>query len=65
MRYSALTWAEQKEWMDKGVALCMSCIRLIREGLSDEEIADQLGYDLPDMQKIISESRALLASLSR
>ena len=57
MKYSLLSWAEQKEWFDEGVDICMSCIRLIGEGLSDREIAEQLGYDLPDIQKTISEAR--------
>ena len=65
VKYSTLNWSEQRELMDEGVDILVSCIRLIGEGLSDEEIAEQLGYDLSEIQKAISKARALRASLSR
>ena len=49
--------------MIRGVELCFSCFDLVAAGLSDEEIADQLDYDLPDMQDLINRVRAKYASL--
>ena len=63
MRYLTLTWAEQREWLDEGVNLYDSCIKLVAAGLSDEKIAEELDYDLPDVQHLIDRARAMYASL--
>ena len=73
MKYLTLTWDEQRDLLDEGISegvskgtnLCLSCFRLVGAGLSDEEIAEQLGYELPEIQNIIDEYRAGLAPSAR
>ena len=76
-RYLTLDWFEQrdiynegykegfKEGFKKGINLSVSCFKFVRAGLSDEKIAEQLGYDLPEIQEIIDNVRARLPSYPR
>ena len=68
VKYMTLTWGEQKELHDEGLSegadLYDSCIDLVGTGLSDEEIAEQLGYELPVIQKAIDKVRARLSFLT-
>ena len=76
-RYLTLDWFEQrdiynegykegfKEGFKKGINLSVSCFKFVRAGLSDEEIAQQLGYDLLEIQDIIDELRTGLAPSPR
>lgn len=71
MKYLTLTWGEQQdlleeginEGLSEGVDLYDSCIDLVGAGLSDEEIAVELGYDLPRVQHFINKVRVRYASL--
>ena len=49
--------------MEEGRNLYNSCIKLVKAGYTDEQIADQLGYKVPEIQESIDMARALLASL--
>ena len=65
MKYLTLDWAEQRDLRNEERNLCFSCFDLVNEGLSDEEIAERLGYDLPEIQENIDGARARIASYSR
>ena len=60
VKYMTLTWGEQQDILDEGADLYDSCIDLVGAGLSDEKIAEQLGYELPVIQKTIDKVRARL-----
>ena len=65
MKYMTLTWGEQRDLINEGRALYDSCIRLVRAGDSDEQIADKLGYEVSEIQKSIDMARALFPSPSQ
>ena len=50
--------------LEEGIDLYDSCIDLVGAGLSDEKIAEQLGYELPVIQKTIGKIRARLPFLT-